>query len=270
VNTSTDTEVQAYLDRLRRELAGLPAAEIEEIVQDLEPQVTAIAADLAANQDTGQDADQGPATLADLLGDPAEYARELRSALGMPDEPPVWRPPLWLPRTGLAVLVVATVTACVAGYVTGRVMANDPRFPLVFAAFALFASWLAVGRDRSALREIAALPELRLVKERLAAAEQHLPVTAYLASLRPGLLLVKAAFVWLGTVWLLGWFGWLGPSAAVVASASAALTVIVGNRAHSDRRWLWLSAPLGGWAVGVAVKAMELLPMLATGDHLWS
>lgn len=39
--------------------------------------------------------------------------------------------------------------------------------------------------------------------------------------------------------------------------------------ARRDRRWLWLSVPLGGWAVGVGVKAMALLPLLATGDHLW-
>jgi hypothetical protein len=257
VNTRTDTEVQAYLDRLRSELAGLPAAEIEEIVQDLEPQVSAIAAD--------PDTD----SLTDRLGDPAEYARELRSALGMPDEPPAWRPPRWLPRTGLAVLAVTTVAACVAGYVTSRVMANDPRTPLLFLAFSLFASWLAVGRDRSAMREIAALPELRLAKERLAVAEQHLPVAAYLTSLWPGILLVKAAFVWLGTVWLFGWFGWLGAGGATAAVVAAVVTVLVGNRVRRDRRWLWLSVPLGGWAVGVGVKAMALLPLLASGDHLW-
>ncbi|HEX6360876.1 DUF1700 domain-containing protein [Actinophytocola sp.] len=257
MNARTDTEVQAYLDRLRRELAGLPAAEIEEIVQDLEPQVSAIAAD------------PGTDSLIDRLGDPAEYARELRSALGMPDEPVAWRPPPRLPRTGLAVLAVTTVTACVAGYLTGQVMANEPRYPLLFLVFGLFASWLAVGRDRSAMREITALPELRLVKERLAVAERHLPVAAYLTSLWPGMLLVKAAFAWLGTVWLFGWFGWLGAGGATAAVTAAVLTVLVGNRAHRDRRWLWLSIPLGGWAVGVAVKAMELLPMLATGDHVW-
>lgn len=257
MNTRADTEVQAYLDRLRSELAGLPAAEIEEILQDLEPQMSAIAAE----------PDEG--SLADRLGDPAEYARELRSTLGMPDEPVAWRPPPWLPRTGLAVFAVTTVTACVAGYLTGQVTADEPRYPLLFLAFGLFASWLAVGRNRSALREIAALPEVRLAKERLAVPERHLPVAAYLTSLGPGMLLVKAAFAWLGTVWLFGWFGWLGAGGAAVAVVAAVLTVLVGNRARRDRRWLWLSVPLGGWAVGVAVKAAELLPTLATGDHVW-
>jgi hypothetical protein len=257
VNTSTDTEVQAYLDRLRGELAGLPAAEIEEILQDVEPQVTAMAADL------------GTDTLADRLGDPADYAEELRGALGMPDEPAPWRPAPWLARTGLVVLLATTVTACVAGYVMSQVMGNDPRFPLLFLLFGLFASWLAVGRDRSAMNEIAALPELRLLRERLAVAERRLPVVAYLTSARPGLRLVKAALVWLGTVWLLGWFGWLGAGAATVAVVAAVLTVLVGNRAQRDRRWLWLGIPLTGWALGVAVRAMELLPLLSTGEHAW-
>lgn len=257
MNTSTDTEVQAYLDRLRSELAGLPAAEIEEIVQDLEPQVSAIAADPDAE------------SVADRLGDPAEYARELRSALGMPDEPVTRRPPSWLPRTGLALLAVTTVTACVAGYLAGHVVSSDSWYPLLFLAFGLFASWLAVGRDRSTVRAVAALPELRLVRVRLTVAERHLPVVAYLTSLWPGMLLVKAAFAWLGAVWLFRSIGWLGAGGATAAVIAAVLTVLVGNRARRDRRWLWLSVPFGGWAVGVAVKAMELLPVLATGDHVW-
>lgn len=257
MNATTDTEVQAYLDRLRSELAGLPAAEIEEIVQDLEPQVAAI----AAEPDAG--------SLTDILGDPAEYARELRSALGMPDEPIAWQPPPWLSRARLAVLAVTTVTACVAGYITAQTSGNEPRVPLVLLAFGLLASWLAVGSNQSAMREIAVLPEMRLAKERLAVAERHLPVAAYLTSLRPGILLVKAAFAWLGTAWLFGWFGWLGAGSATAAVVGAMLTVLVGNRAHRDRRWLWLSVPLGGWAVGVAVRAMDLLPMLATGVDVW-
>ena len=252
MNTSTDTEVQTYLDRLRGELAGLPAAEIEEILQDVEPQVTAMAAELDGD------------TLADRLGDPAEYARELRSALGMPDEPVVRRPPLWLARTGLVVLLATTATACVAGYVTSQVMGNDPRTPLLCLLFGLFASWLAVGRDRSAVNEIAALPELRLVREQLAVVERRLPVLAYLTAVRPGLRLVKAALVWLGTIWLFGWFGWLGAGGATAAFVTAALTVVAGHRG-----WLWLGIPLTGWALGVAVKAMELLPTLATGEHAW-
>jgi hypothetical protein len=253
VNTSTDTEVQTYLDRLRGELAGLPAAEIEEIVQDVEPQVTAMAA--------GLDGD----TLTDRLGDPAEYARELRNALGMPDEPAQRRPPRWFARTGLAVLVATTVTACVAGYLTGQIHSDDARYALLFLIFGLFASWLAVGRDRTAMREIAALPELGLVRTRLATADRRLPVTAYLTSVRPGLRLVKAAFAWLGTVWLFGWFGWLGAGGATIAIVGAVITVAAGYRAERDPRWLWLSIPLSGWALGVAIEAMAALPPLASG-----
>jgi hypothetical protein len=258
VSTTTDTEVAAYLDRLRRELAGLPADEIEEILQDLEPQLAAIAAGL----------DDEPVSLADRLGDPAEYARELRSAMGVPAEPEP-RTPMWVSRAALWLLVATTGAAVVGAYLTARVMANDPRPVLWPLAFGLLGCWFVIGRHRSVLDEIGELPEIRQVKDRLAAAEQQLPVAAYVASLRPGLRLVKAALVWLGVVWLFGWFGWLGAGGATAAFAFAVLTVWVGNRARTDRRWLWLSVPLTGWAVGVAVKAMELLPLLSTGDHVW-
>ncbi|MDQ3790062.1 MAG: hypothetical protein M3422_22815, partial [Actinomycetota bacterium] len=248
----------AYLDRLRRELAGLPADEIEEILQDLEPQLAAIAAGL----------EDEPVSLADQLGDPAEYARELRSAMGVPDEPEP-RTPTWVPRAALWLLVATTATAVVGAYLTARVFANDPRTVLWPLAFGLLGCWAVIGWRRSTIGEIAELPEVRQVKDRLAAAEQHLPVAAYVASLRPGLRLVKAALVWLGVVWLFAWFGWYGAGAATVAFAFAVLTVWVAYRAQADRRWLWLSVPLTGWAVGVAVKSMELLPLLSAGEYAW-
>ena len=258
MSTTTNTEVAAYLDRLRRELAGLPADEIEEILTDLEPQLAAIAA--------GLDDDLG--SLADLVGDPAEYARELRSAMGVPDEPEP-RTPMWVSRAALWLLVATTGAAVTGAYLAARVIANDTRPALWMLAFGLLGCWFVIGRHRSTLDEIAELPEVRQVRDRLAAAEQHLPVAAYVASLRPGLRLVKAALVWLGVVWLFGWFGWLGAGGATAAFAFAVLTVWVGHRARTDRRWLWLSVPLTGWAVGVLVKSMELLPLLSTGDHVW-
>ncbi len=258
MSTTTSTEVAAYLDRLRRELAGLPADEIEEILQDLEPQLAAIAAGL----------DDEPVSLADHLGDPAEYARELRSAMGVRDEPEP-RTPTWVSRAALWLLVATTATAAVAAYLTAQVHGNNPRPVLWSLAFGLLACWFTIGRHRSTIDEIAELPEIRQVRARLAAAEQHLPVAAYVASLRPGLRLVKAALVWLGAVWLFAWFRGAGAGGAMVAFVFAVLTVWVGHRARTDRRWLWLSVPLTGGAVGVAIKSMELLPLLSIGDQVW-
>jgi hypothetical protein len=267
VSTRTDTEVREYLDRLRHELAGLPAGEIDEILQDVEPQLVAIAAEeppSASAQSSARSSAQS-ATLADRLGDPGEYARELRAAMGVPDE--TTAPASRLPRIALWTLVTATVATGVAGHVIGRVTANAPRPALVFLAVALAASWFAVGRSRSAVAGIAELPEVRAVTTRLP--DRSLPAVAYLAFLRPGWLLVRAALACLGALWLLGWFGWQSAGAAVPALAAAVLTVVVGHRAARDRRWLWLSAPLDAWAIGVAVKAMEALPLLAAGDHAW-
>jgi hypothetical protein len=42
----------------------------------------------------------------------------------------------------------------------------------------------------------------------------------------------------------------------------------VSHRSRNDRRYLWLSLPLAGWAVGVAIKAAELLlPQMVAGDY---
>jgi hypothetical protein len=148
-------------------------------------------------------------------------------------------------------------------------MSDDGRPVLLLVAFGLFASWFALGRHRSAAAEIGELPEFRQVRARLAAAEQWLPVAAYVRSLRPGWFLVKAALVGLGTLWLCQWLGWYPRYQALLAPAALVGTLLVSQRALRDRRYLWLSLPLGGWAVGVAVKALDLLPRLAMGGLAW-
>lgn len=261
MNTTTSAAAQAYLDRLRRELADLPPSEVEEIVQDLEPQVAALAAELDAEPSLG--------TVDDHLGDPAEYARELRSAMGVTVGDTPSRTPRWVSRATMWIVAVTTIGAAAGAYLTGRVMSNDPRPVLWFVAFGLFASWFALGRHRSAAAEIGELPEFRQVRTRLAVAEERMPVAAYVRSLRPGWFLVKAALVGLGTLWLCQWLGWYPRYQALLAPAALVGTLLVSQRALRDRRYLWLSLPLGGWAIGVAIKALDLLPRLAMGDLGW-
>jgi hypothetical protein len=264
VNTTTSTAAQAYLDRLRRELADLPPGEVEEIVQDLEPQVAALAAELDAEPSLG--------TVDDHLGDPAAYARELRSAMGLAvDGDTPARTPAWVTRTTLWIVAVTTIAAAAGGFLTGQVMSNDPRPVLWLVVFGLFASWFVFGRRRSAAAEIGELPEFRQVRTRLAAAEEWLPVAAYVTSLRPGWFLAKAALTALGMVWLCHWFGWYPPMIpAVLATGAAVGTLVVSHRSRTDRRYLWLSLPLAGWAVGVAVKAAELLlPHVVAGAYYY-
>lgn len=257
MNATTHTEVEDYLGRLRHELSDLPADEVEEIVQDLEPQLAEIAEEL------------GAATLADRLGTPAEYARELRAAAGFGES--TVRPSVWLPRTVLWVLVVGTVAAGYGGWLSARLVSNDARYVLPFFGLALVAAGIAVGRLRPATSEVAALPEVRLAVSLLTRTEIGQQAVRYLTSLRPAWFLVRAGLVWLGLAWLFRWLGWWDAWPDVAALAFAVVTMVAGHRSVGDRRWLWLSVPLGGFAVGVAIQLSEMgeiwMPLIA-GDYI--
>ena len=97
--TTTNREAEAYLDAVRRALADLPEEERGELLEDLAQHLTDIATD-----ETRADV-----PLVDLLGSPADYASELRTAAGLPSPsssrrlPPVPRPDLraWLNNSSL-------------------------------------------------------------------------------------------------------------------------------------------------------------------------
>lgn len=255
MSTRTDTGVEDYLTQLRQELADLPADEVNEIVEDLEPQLTEIAAlgdGLLA------------AALADRLGTPAEYARELRSAAGL-DEPGARRPSTWLPRTALGVLAAGTIAIGYGGYLSGRLASSDAGYVLPFFVLALAMAGFEVTRRRLA---IAALPEVRWVESLLTSRKNVRRAVGYLESLRPGWFLAKAVLVWLGVLWLFRGLGWWDAWPEVNATIAAAITLAASHRTLTDRRWLWLSVPLTGWAIGVAVKMTDLLPQILSGDHI--
>ena len=253
MNTTTSTAAQAYLDRLRRELADLPPGEVEEIVQDLEPQVAAIAAELDAEPSLG--------TVDDHLGDPAEYARELRSAMGVPGGTTPHQP-VWATRVTVGVVAMTTLAAVLGAYLTGWVNRDFPRPVLVFLAFGLFASWFTLGRRARGVADIVTLPEYRWAHARLATT----PAVGYLRSLRPGWVLAKTALVLVGSAWLCRWMGMYNSLMTVGMIAIAAASVVVTHRAATDRRYLWLSLPFAGWALGAAIKMLDLVPALLMGN----
>jgi len=84
--TSTDPEVTAYARQVREALADVPAARLEELLEDLEEHLVEVASET-------------PGPLTDRLGSPAGYAAELRRAAGLPEaattpageEPGGWR-----------------------------------------------------------------------------------------------------------------------------------------------------------------------------------
>lgn len=96
-------DVASYLAAVRAHLEGLPAADLDDVLQDLEDHLREVAA-------------EGEGTLATRLGPPEAYAAELRASAGLPELGTASRPP-WrrrllsrLARTGPGRLV-ATVGA---------------------------------------------------------------------------------------------------------------------------------------------------------------
>jgi uncharacterized membrane protein len=74
VSTSLEQEVARYVEAVRAALADVPAAERDELIEDLRDHLAEVAAD-------------GEGSLADRLGPPAGYAAELRASAGLRPAP---------------------------------------------------------------------------------------------------------------------------------------------------------------------------------------
>jgi uncharacterized membrane protein len=255
VSTGTNAEIQTYLEQLRRELSDLPDAEVEEIIQDLEPQL----AEMADELDT---------SLSERLGTPAEYARELRTAAGLGERavqrlslrPPLVRSPsVWMVRIVTYALAVSTVVAGVSGLLSTGLANGDVRAGMGSLGYALIASLVAVCVCRPTAHEVTALPEVRTLMSWLASKPRVIP---YLKSLRPGWFLVQTVLVVFGGLWLCYRLSWLGTLTSGAVLVFAVVAVVAGHRVVADRRWLWLSVPLTGWTVGTFIGIAELLPQV--------
>lgn len=251
------TVVDDYVAELRRELADLPAAEVDEIVEDLAPQLAEIEA-------------EGREPLG-ALGAPAEYAAELRGAAGLSTVEPK--------RGGVGarfavwVLAICTVAAGYGGYLNEDLASNDARFVLPAFGALLVVSWFVVGRQGRSVPAIADLAEVRLLLGTLRpsadSADLASKAFAYLISLRPGWFLFRACLAGLGALAVCRTIGWYRGMPELVALGVTAVVLVAGYRSLSDRRWLWLSVPAGGWAVGVGLSLLDWLPFLLNSTDVY-
>src|SRR5689334_3464157 len=76
MSAPTNTAVSEYLNRTQAALADLPAAEVEEILEDIGPHLAEVADELGEGVSVE--------TLIERLGTPEDYASELRTAAGYP------------------------------------------------------------------------------------------------------------------------------------------------------------------------------------------
>ena len=236
-STHTRVEVQDYLARMRTALADLPDVEISEIMDDAGAHVVEVADELGE--------EFSAEALTTRLGTPEVYARELRAAAGYPpaaakaEVPPK---PVFAARFAFWSLVAGTAAAFGMG-IGGR-----DGFPLALLV-AVFVVWSIVllNRKEPLIGQVGDLPETLALRAALEQAEQG-PLgktIVYLRSLQPAW--------WLARAFLIAISGLVLEGIGVVflfSLALAALALLSGPRAKTDRRWLWVSLPAAAFAAG--------------------
>ncbi|MFE9746375.1 hypothetical protein ACFYOT_15840 [Saccharothrix saharensis] len=247
MNTQTNTEVQHYLDGMREALSDLPAAEVAEIMDDAGAHVAEVAEEMGDEFSL--------AALVDRLGTPRAYAEELRVAAGypLPSSPAAdgGGQSVLVARFAFWSLVAATVMAF--GFATTR---GDIIEATVLVGLCGAAAALLVFRQAGLLAEVAKLPETVAVRDLLArAAKTDLrKAFAPLRALQPAWWVVRALVIAAGGVLVYRpEFGFL------VAVALAALSLVAGPKARTDRRWLWVSLPATGFALGLLLVILGTL-----------
>lgn len=83
--TGTDSLVDAYLDRLESELAGVPRAARREVLEEIEAHLAEARAGLPLDDEAAV------RNLLERLGDPAEIAAEVRDRYGVQRSRTTWR-----------------------------------------------------------------------------------------------------------------------------------------------------------------------------------
>jgi energy-coupling factor transporter transmembrane protein EcfT len=254
MNTQTGTEVRDYVARMRAELSDLPAAEVGEIMDDAEAHVAEVAAELGE--------EFSAEALTGRLGTPEVYARELRVAAGYP--PRTAEPAgggarsAFLARFAFWALVAAVLVAF-AFAVEGR---GGVELVVLVGFFAAVATAL-VFWQRALLPEVEALPETRALGNALRRAEQSEAgrVLLSLRALQPAWWVVRALLIAAAGAVVYGF----GPSFLLVTLAFGALSLMAGAKSRTDRRWLWISLPATGFALGVLLLLLGSL--VARSDY---
>lgn len=238
-----------YRLEVARILADLPVAEAEEILDDVEVNLSEVLAEL--------DEVVTSESLRARLGTPHEYAAELRAAAGYPPLTPTGSG--HLSRLGkVELLCLGLFVALGAAFVTGIGIgvAGDGQerwwiFPclLGLAVEALNALWL---RGRApGLPEIAALSitqRARALGESLRTGRWAEPVR-FLIGLQSAWWVTRALIVAV-LVWVLAGGVWWPVTAGVLALAGS---LWLGPRAAHDRRLLWAAVPINALVIGAGI-----------------
>lgn len=247
--TVTHEAAANYLASLQAALSDLPPAEVEEIMDDVGQHVAEVTAELS-----GQDQDEGddlPRRLRERLGEPEQYAAELRAAAGYPPRPAEQpaeapRPRLAGLRVALWLLILATLLAALAGL--GKLAEGT----LLVAALATL-SLIIVLRHPGKVAAFAELPELRWLRAR----NPDGKVEEYARLVQPGWWLIRA----LGITAVFVGASFFHPLVLLLAVPLVIGSVWLGRRSQTDRRWLWLVLPLNAMAIVATLGLSDQAPV---------
>lgn len=243
MSAHTHPVVRAYLARVRTALSDLPAAEVEEIVEDVRPHLTEIVERLGERASVD--------AVAEELGAPESYAAELRTAGEYPPAPStkgfVEKSRPMLARAALAGLLAATICAAASGLRMGVNWADDKALPLL-----LFTVVLAAGSAGYLIlqgsHDVWALPEVRKFVERTGLRGA--------GSRGKNPLQVISPVWWVVAAVLLGMFAFAAASSPLVVVTFlvlAGLMLWAGPMSAREWRWGALVLPLSALVVGGVV-----------------
>ncbi|CRK58657.1 Proline-rich protein [Alloactinosynnema sp. L-07] len=241
MNSDTDIHpgLDDYLARVRTALADLPADELAEVLEDIEPHVTEVFGE--------------PGDPVDRLGSPEDYAAELRAAGGYP---PVATPPTAVSHGGLGRFVfwIVGLTAVLAAFIGLVALMNRAAEPLVVFALCLPlfgpALWLVLA-ERVNRSDIADLPEYRRARrigDSMAAMFQP-DALAYVRSLRPAWALARIIVLVLAFLAAID----RAPGLAVFVLVVAGGLLWTAGRTATNRRLLAITVPANAFVIGAAL-----------------
>ncbi|MBM7772812.1 hypothetical protein JOD54_003016 [Actinokineospora baliensis] len=239
--TKADPGLAEYLGRVRAALADLPADELAEVMEDVEPHVTEVFAETGDLEG-----------VVGRLGTPEAYAAELRAAGGYPPPGPTGGKALWSARYVLLITVVSLVVAFATGLMS--LTGSDDKFAVLglCAVFAIPALMLLF-TDRVRPTDVEALGSYRFARRGALAVANRLPhrAVAYLRSLRPAWWLLRVLLV---VVTVMA----DREESALVVLAVVVLVSWAGPRSREDRRLLPVVVVANTFLAGVAIALLAL------------
>jgi hypothetical protein len=260
MSTTTPTAVAEYVAGIQEALADLPAAEVEEIVEDIGQHLSEVAGELG--EEVSVEA------LTARLGPPQQYASELRAAAGYPPAaavPPAGRG-TFAARVAVWGLVSGGLAAVVAGASAG-VMRLDHTFGLVvLLTLPLLGGIALIARGTAPMSTIRSLPEYQAVARTWRRTMDGLPPQAasYLRSLRPAWWLIRVLVLAIAVLVTLrrGTGGEVLPLLVAIA-----VLLLFGKRARADERWRWVIGPANVFTVFVGLAVTITLSQILDSGY---